>query len=177
MKDHLGKSFGLTIAFLIPGMVALYALAYFMPELRTWFGLVSERPTTVGGFLFVVVGSFGVGVIVSGVRWFLCDRFLAPQVSLNTQRRREGETEAAYQALIANHYQYYQFYANTSVALAWLFLCWLIANDPGWAAALQRLVFLAVAAGALLLFAHDAMKKFNRKALQLLGSPQRETSA
>lgn len=177
MKDHLGKSFGLTIAFLIPGMVALYALSYFMPDLRTWFGLMAEQSATVGGFLFVVVGSIGVGVVVSGVRWFLCDWFLAPQVSLNTQRRREGETEAAYQALIANHYQYYQFYANTSVALVWLFLSWLVAKDPGGTLVLQRLVLLAISACGLLLFARDAMKKFNRKALQLLGPPQRQTSA
>ena len=158
-------------------MVALYALSYFMPDLRTWFGLVAEQPTTVGGFLFVVVGSIGIGVVVSGVRWFLCDWFLAPRVSLNNQRRREGETEAAYQALIANHYQYYQFYSNTSVALVWLFLSWLVAKDPSVSLVLTRSVVLAVSACGLLLFARDAMKKFNEKALQLLGPAQRQESA
>ena len=177
MKDPLGKSFGLTIAFLIPGMVALYALSYFMPDLKTWFGLVAEQPTTVGGFLFVVVGSTGVGVVVSGVRWFLCDWFLAPRVRMNAQRRREGETEAAYQALIANHYQYYQFYANTSVALVWLFLSWLIVSEPDGMLVLGRLGLLSVSACGLLFFARDAMRKFNEKALQLLGPAPRQDSA
>ena len=157
-------------------MLGLYALSYFVPGLRSWFGVAASQPTTVGGFLFVIVGSVGAGVIVSGVRWLVCDWFLVPPIKVDTSRRRIGETEVAYQALVANHYQFYQFYSNTTVALVVLFLSWLVTQQPGANALLVRGSLLLVGSVALLLFARDAMQKFSNKATKLLGPAPGETS-
>ena len=45
--DTLTKSFGLSIAFLIPGAIELYATSFFVPVVAIWFG--ADASTTVGG--------------------------------------------------------------------------------------------------------------------------------
>ena len=128
-QDHLTKAFGLTVAFLAPGMIGLYAASLWMAGLQTWFGTVSNQPPSVSGFLLLNVGAAGTGVFVSGIRWLLLERTRL----LNTlcreevisddatkddiSKRREASTEAAYQNLVAQFYNFYQFYANTAIGL------------------------------------------------------------
>ena len=46
---------------------------------------------------------------MSGLRWFIFDRFLVPKVKIDHRSRRDKDTEAAYQALVANHYQFLHY--------------------------------------------------------------------
>ena len=94
MQNQLVGSFGRTIAFVIPGMIALYALAFFVPSLHAWFGL-TQQPT-IAGFLFVVLGSIGLGVFVSGIRWRALDWLLMPKVDLDHAPDTEPSTRAGY---------------------------------------------------------------------------------
>jgi hypothetical protein len=122
--DTLSKSFGLSIAFLIPGAVGLYAASFFAPVIRDWFAVSPDGPA-VGGFLFVILGSVGMGVFISGLRWFVLDWLLGEQIGLtwfaqypaglDLTRRKDEKAEAAYQDLIFRHYQFYQFYVNQAL--------------------------------------------------------------
>lgn len=137
-QDHLTKSFGLIIAFVVPGMVGLFAASFFVPPLRVWFGIASTQPPTVGGFLFVNVAAAGVGVFLSGVRWLVIERGLwrelDPGGGVSLAARRTSEL--AYQNLVSQFYNYYQFYANTLVALFLLYIAWAasswLAKGPHW---------------------------------------------
>ena len=168
MQDALINSFGRTIAFIIPGMGALAGVSLLVPELQAWFGVT--QPPTVGGFLFVMVASIGLGVFVSGLRWLLLDRWLMPPLKLDQSRRSEIGIEAAYRSVIVNHYQFYQCYANASVALVLFFVALILTQQPGlWRGASMLVVVVAIIA-ALLLFANDASTKYAEKAKQILGS-------
>jgi hypothetical protein len=180
MKDDLPKSFGLLIAYLLPGVVGLWTLSYFAPFIREWFGAAARtKPeggiegatSSVGGFLFVVLGSIGVGLSVQAIRWLAYERFLL--VKKTRWRRnypkldhaaRKTETEAAYAALIDNHYRYYQFYSNTSVTIPLLYAVWWFKSHPpmhsvvGWGVAviLAELILIETGIGALDLFFEKA---------------------
>ena len=174
MQNQLVGSFGRTIAFVIPGMISLYALAFFAPELHVWFGLT--QPPTIAGFLFVVLGSIGLGVFVSGIRWLLFDWFLMPKVNIDNGNRINKDTEAAYQALIANHYQFYQFYMNSAVSIILLFLAWALTKRPDWLMVSiggSITMFTIVLSG---LFAKNAIELYYNKATQLLGTTPRGIS-
>jgi hypothetical protein len=170
--DSLTKSFGLSIAFLIPGAVCLYAASFFAPGIRDWFA-VPQDGSTVGGFLFVVLGSIGMGVFISGVRWAVLDLFICkkleikwlpdPPPGLDQARRKQRDCEAAYQDLLFRHYQFSQFYLNMPFALALAYGAWLI--DGQWTSqqAVWLLVLMAITDVILLASGKHALERYDEK--------------
>ena len=174
MKDQLGKSFGLVIAFLIPGMIGLYAASFYVRMIQEWFGTAASQSTNVGGFLFVVVASVGMGVFISGVRWFALERILWHRpISLPD---RTEKTEPIYQNLVHQHYYFYLFYANSLVALIVLYVAWLAATSRS-GGSIAIMSALGVGAGVILFFsAKDALGRFDLKSSQLHVVPARESA-
>lgn len=65
----LQESFGTVIAFVLPGFIGLRTLAVFDRTTQVWLSSTADKgPETVGGFMFVVLGSLGLGLFISGVR-------------------------------------------------------------------------------------------------------------
>jgi hypothetical protein len=171
--DTLSKSFGLSIAFLIPGAIGLYATSFYAPTVATWFG--ADASITVGGFLFVLLGSAGMGVFVSGLRWLVLEELIgwvkpAPR-NLDLARRKDERCEAAYQDLLFRHYQFYQFYANTPFALFFMYLAWFMSGraDVTNARAFWIFVLMALADLVLLWSAKHAIGRYADKLVELLG--------
>ena len=67
-------NFGLLIAYLLPGFIALYGIRPFVPAVTSWLAVSPTAAPTVGGFLFVTLGSTAAGLIVSAVRWAVVDQ-------------------------------------------------------------------------------------------------------
>lgn len=169
MGDDLSKAFGLTIAFLLPGLVGLYALSFFEPRILDWFGLAAQQEASVGGFLFVIVSSIGIGVFISGMRWLFIDWiFGAPPAIESRSRTRDQQTEQIYQDIRIQHYQFYQFYANTLCALVLVYIAWFIATNPPWSNAGTRGGVLIGIGVVLFLSARNAVHTYDRKVLNLL---------
>jgi hypothetical protein len=172
--DSLSKSFGLSIAFLIPGAVALYAASFFLPVVSQWFGAASNGPTiTVGGFLFVILGSAGMGVFVSGIRWMVIDWLVCqkmklqwlpePPPGIDQARRKNHDCEAAYQDLRFSHYQFAQFYLNMPFALALAYLAWLIRGQWTGEQVFWLAIGMAVADVVLLMSGKHALERYKEK--------------
>jgi hypothetical protein len=171
--DNLSKSFGLAIAFLIPGVVGLYALSFFAPAVQEWFGIAAKGSTSIGGFLFVVLGSIGMGVFISGLRWLVLEQWLAfvqrRPLNLDDARRRDEKCEAAYQDLLFRHYQFYQFYANMPFALGFAYIAWFVAEGRVGERAFWLLLLMLIADGVLLACAKNAITAYAAKVSGLLG--------
>lgn len=169
MGDDLSKAFGLTIAFLLPGLVGLYALSFFDPRILDWFGLASKQEASVGGFLFVVVSSVGTGVFISGLRWLTMDwMFGTPPAVESKARTRDPQTEHIYQDIRIQHYQFYQFYSNMLCALVLTYAAWFATTKPQWSDAGIRLAILVGGVVVLFLSARNAVQHYDRKVLSLL---------
>lgn len=110
--------FGIVIAYLVPGLVALSAVSDFLPSVDAWFGFGSNAPT-VGGFLYGTLGSIATGLTLSAIRWMTLDRIHhatgIPAPNWNFARLRQNLP--AFQGAVENHYRYYQFYGNMLLAL------------------------------------------------------------
>ncbi len=93
--EILNRQFGLVIAYLLPGFIALAGLAPLVPVVA--------------------------GMVVSCFRWFLIDRIHSltgvPAAAFNA--RALEDRPMALNFLIENHYRYYQFYANALIAVIW----------------------------------------------------------
>ena len=174
-----GKNFGLLIAFVLPGFVSLWGVSHFSPTLRAWLlasSVASGDSASVGGFLYVTLASVVAGLTASTIRWVIVDRLH----EVTGIRRpawddsRLQECLGAFEALIDNHYRYYQFYANMLVVMLFLFAARLVvAGRP--IADLDPLDcgILAVAciywAGS-----RDTLRKYYSRAEVLLGTRERE---
>lgn len=81
---------------------------------------------TIGSFFYVVLSAIGTGLTTSCIRWLTIDSLhywtgLRPPAWSFSQLA--GRTEA-YHLLNENHYKYYQFYANSVVAIIFAYCAW-----------------------------------------------------
>ena len=186
-QDQLGKSFGLVIAFLVPGMIGLYAGSLHVPMLQDWFAVAGRAQTTVGGFLFIIIASSGAGVFLSGVRWYFLEDWIKRAVGVSAQHdianRRENQTELVYQHMRQQHYDFYLFYSNTLVALVVLWVSWVFSQLPvltawtfSWATARPIVVTLLGAAAGWVLYesAKDAYRRYQEKRAAVLKLARKE---
>jgi hypothetical protein len=101
--DQFSQAFGYTVAFMLPGLVGLYGLSFRIPMIRDWFGVAAAQSTTVGGFLFAAAASLGLGMFLSGVRWYCLDRFLPPAPEFASHLRTNPNCEVVYQDIRLQH--------------------------------------------------------------------------
>src|SRR5207248_5067323 len=119
MKESSVTNFGLLVAFLLPGFVALWGVSYVSEAVRQWLGASPDSAPSVGGFLYVTLASVMAGLTVSTVRWIAIDSIhhltgIAPPA---WDCSRLQENVAAFDMLNEFYYRYYQFYANMAVAI------------------------------------------------------------
>ncbi len=156
--------FGVLIAFIAPGFVALKATSYHSATAADWMANAALREQTVGVFLFALLASLSLGLGVSGVRALLVDRLFQKSLWKYSVPRPlilwhlADETRLTTLVTIRdNYYRYYQFYANTAVAL----LIWAIARCVALGEAMSwRMLFTGVAIIALLFSAHDSWERY-----------------
>ncbi|MCA9212168.1 MAG: hypothetical protein KDB27_03810 [Planctomycetales bacterium] len=124
MEQPSKQTFGLLVAYLIPGALALWGASFFFEPVH-WLLSLDKQPT-VGGFLYVTLASVGVGMTVSSVRWLVVDRLHSvtglrnPDWDFSLLTSNVG----AYLLLVEFHYRYYQFYANMFIAVAFTHVAW-----------------------------------------------------
>jgi hypothetical protein len=124
MREISPNNFGLLIAFVLPGFMALWGGAYLSPVLRSWLEGSEAAGPTVGGFLYVTLASVGTGLTVSTVRWAVIDTIHGwtglPQPKWDYSRLQSNVN--AFKMLNENHYKFYQFYGNGLVSLVFFYV-------------------------------------------------------
>ena len=170
VTDIREDSFGLLIAYVVPGFLLILQLSIFSESLQAWLVPSPETAPTVAGFLFVTVASVGAGLTASTVRWLVldtihhCTGLAQPQWSFQNLHARAE----AFQGIVQNHYRYYQFYGNTVVVV----LCGtLVQRGPGAMMGLSPAPAMLVDLGLVGLFAiasRDALRKYYSRTRELL---------
>jgi hypothetical protein len=170
VKETSVTNFGLLIAFLLPGFVALWGLGYNSEPVHSWFGVSSQETPSVGGFLYVTLASIVAGLTVSTVRWIVIDtvHHITGITRPAWDFSRLQDNVAAFDMLNEFYYRYYQFYSNMAVAILFTTLMrhasasagpWSVDTTDGGAAILM-IVFLAGS--------RDSLRKYYRRGEQLL---------
>ena len=171
MSDLTGKNFGLLIAYVLPGFVALWGVGRFSKTVDSWITASQQHAPTVGGFLYVTLASLALGLTVSAVRWATIDTLhhktgiKPPSLEFSTL----GDKLDGFHGLVENHYRYYQFYSNMFVSLVVVFLA--VADFPkdlceiGLPTAGCLFLELVFLAGS-----RDALRKYYARAERLLGT-------
>ena len=145
MKDLSSTSFGYLIAFLLPGLAALYALSFWFSQIGSLLQPVLKADATVGPSIVLLLMAVGIGLCVSAVRHYLFERLLCARYKLPkdmfSELYKDGRL-AAFKEVVDAHYRYHQFYGGCGVALLILFVGW-IRNHLTCEAYVATLAFVA----------------------------------
>ncbi|MCK4341624.1 MAG: hypothetical protein KAY37_07875 [Phycisphaerae bacterium] len=181
MREVSGQNFGFLIAYVLPGFVSLWGVSHFSPTVRGWLvasSVTAGNSATVGGFLYVTLASVAAGLTASTIRWAVIDS-LHHWTGINRPAWDDSKLQerlGAFEALVENHYRYYQFYANMLVAMLWLVAARLAASgrcvtelDP---------LDCGILAVGLLYWAgsRDTLRNYYTRAAFLLGTKESEVS-
>jgi hypothetical protein len=173
LKEVSDKNFGLVIAYVLPGFVGLWGASWWSDTVAAWLNADRFGAASVGAFLYAILGSLGAGLTVSAVRWVVIDT-LHHRTGIhppNWDFSRLQDKLQAFDALVENHYRYYQFYANTFVAVVFACGCWAIADaeNPPWPT--WRALAISLLEIVLYATSRDTLRKYYSRAERLLGPP------
>lgn len=125
MTEPLERNFGLIIAFLLPGFTCIFGVGSLNPTVAGWLSDTPSNSPSIGGFLYVTLGSLAAGLIVSAIRWAVIDSLHhktgIPRPNFNFKRLNENLP--AYQLAVEYNYRYFQFYANMTIAIPIFTFC------------------------------------------------------
>jgi hypothetical protein len=168
------RQFGLVVAYVLPGFIALGGFALFVPDVAAWLRVV-EGTSGIAASVYTLLAATALGMIVSCFRWLLIDHALAltglnaPVWTLDGLQDRL----AALDYFVEYHYRYYQFYANTLIAAVWTYLLhrWLATSSL-----LGPWTDLGVVILCAVLFAgaRDALQKYYIRTGSLLSDSRRK---
>jgi hypothetical protein len=171
MKTISSGSFGLLIAYLVPGFTALWGLAQVSSTVQSWLGANPNTAPTVAGFFYATLASVAAGVTVSTLRWLLIDSIHhatgihRPRWDFSQLRGNVDEL----QLLIEIHYRYYQFYGGMMVALAIAYITARSSVDT-WSSPLGWIdVGFVVLEVAFFLGSRDTLTKYVERGEMLFG--------
>ena len=158
-----GNTFGLFIAYTLPGLTAIYGLPLAMTLTSGWTTILAASNPSAIDFIIIVFQATTVGLIVSSVRW----------LTLDTLHHRTGlrppawnfaildHSVAILELLIQIHYRYYKFYANMVVALLWSFA------TGGWSFGWKQNVCYVLLIGLFTVASRDALRKYYERTTSL----------
>jgi hypothetical protein len=173
VRDLSADNFGPLIAYLLPGFVALWGMGSFMPSVEVWLAASPSAAPTVGGFLYITLGSVAVGMLVSAVRWAILDT-LHHHTGIPQPPWDFSQFPAhmdAFDSLVQDHYRYYQHYGNMLVAVAFVYLSTTFGIRPlmthEWWKDLGVLVVVLI----LYVGSRDALRKYYERTAVILCAP------
>jgi hypothetical protein len=172
MNTLSNENFGLVIAYILPGFVALWGVSFFSPTVESWIMVSQQGAPTVAGFMYVTLASIGTGLTVSGIRWAIIDSIhhLTGLVRPAWKFVNLDEKLQGFITLNEAHYRYYQFFSGMFVAVAFTYSAWLVWNGKGLRAAGWANLHFVILEIVLFVNSRDTLAKYYSRVAQLLGT-------
>jgi hypothetical protein len=138
IKDITSTSFGLLIGFLLPGLVAVFALSYWEDSVADAFQTFLTDDSNISLLLLIGLGALTAGLVVSAIRWFLYEvvldkipKLYGDEVTEEERQRMSKEDRLeAFRAAVDETYRYHQFFGGLSIAAPAFFVGWLETTNP-----------------------------------------------
>lgn len=145
MSGVTSTTFGLLIAYLLPGLIAFFGISLWSPPVAELFSTFLTSQSNAGLFLLVLLAALVGGLFLGALRWLLLDRLLCrwmfgkdrillgirtPQVPppspTSYASLAKDQRLTAYRAFIEEIYRHYQFWGGTAIAMPIVLLGWLV---------------------------------------------------
>lgn len=134
MKDVTSTSFGLLIAFFLPGLAGFYSLVFWSSRVKNLFNTFLTAESNVGLFFLVFAGAVIIGLQITLLRWLLFERCFRKSVRFDPADFAVLGTDenklAAFRAVVDEHYRYHQFWGGMFLVIPVFFAGWLVESWP-----------------------------------------------
>lgn len=164
------RQFGLLIAYVLPGFVALGGLAPLFPLVARWLQPVESSDLGLGPPLYAVLAATAIGLMLSCFRWVLVDHInhLTGVKRPAWDDSRLDHVLGGFDYLVQNHFRYYEFCGNTLMALL---LAYGLDRSLGTLPFLGAATDVGTAIVALVLFlaSRNALKNYYHRTNRLIG--------
>jgi len=171
MQEVSPFNFGLIVAYLVPGFVILWGLSFYSPIIAVWLaGPAQQNVPTVGGLFYATLASVACGMIANVFRWAIidtlhhCTGVRMPRWDFSLLQEKLG----GYELMVELHYRYHQFFANMLIAIVFTYIAY--RSTPNGSAMPFGPMDVGFVIVGLVLFmgSRDALKKYYRRAGELL---------
>jgi len=164
VRNVTTTSFGIAIAYLLPGMVGLYSLTFWSARLGPIFTTFLTAESNVGLFLLVVMASLAVGLLVNFLRWLVFERWRRGRLT-SDEFALLGSNLAMLEAFregIDNNFRYHQFGGGMNIVLLSLYAGWLKSSlsDLSWSIVIGSVVAFTAVQGVTGLGALEAYPRY-----------------
>lgn len=169
MNSQFQNSFGILIAYVLPGSIVVAGLSWHWPLLATWLHAEPSSEPSLGGFLYAGMAALTAGLITSAIRWAVIDSLhhYTGLSAPNFDFTRLPDRLESFSLAVEHYYRYYQFYANTLIAQAIFTVCYLSAGGS----ISFRLAAVGLSVGAVLFVAsRDSLRRYYTRVSLLLGT-------
>jgi len=149
--------FGIFIAFILPGSVAVYGLRYVSPRISALWSMLESGQIIVGPLILLAVAALAAGLIVSALRVVVLEPIFCltgvQEKELNYQKLANPDHLELFKEMIENVYRYAQFYGNMLLALLFCtFLRYLVGNASICQTTADKIVSLAIIGSLITIF-------------------------
>jgi hypothetical protein len=163
IKDVTSTTFGLIIAYLLPGLTAFYAMSFWSLRVENWFNRILNGDASAGLIVFVIFGAIVIGLQLSVARWLVFECVICRDCRFDAMALAgisDPGKFTAYRMLVYEQLRYHQFWGAMSLAQPVLFYGWITTQQehriPTWLSIL--LAFLCES--ATIYAAIDSLKRY-----------------
>lgn len=156
VKDVTVTSFGLIIAYLLPGLIGLYGLSFWSKTLQQTFSTFLTSESNIGLFLIVVLASLAIGLLANGLRWLFFEMvfFKKHRTQSSFHKALSGERKlAAYRVVIDETYRYHQWWGGAAFVIPIGYVGWVVESWPTVSVQQQSLITILFVCLEVLCFA------------------------
>lgn len=128
IKDVTSTTFGLIIAYLLPGLTAFYAMSFWSLRVKNWFDRILSGDASFGLSLFIILGAIVIGLQLSVARWLVFECAICRDCRFDAKtlaRVSDAGKFPVYRMLVDEQLRYHQFWGAMSFAQPVLFWGWL----------------------------------------------------
>src|SRR3954451_1682001 len=161
VKDLGSTSFGLLIAYILPGLVALYGLSFWLTPVASLFAGFLTAESTIGLSLLVVLMSIAIGLYVTVVRELIFERVICRTSKLCADDFSGLGSEAklsAFRAAVDEMYRYHQFWGGIFIVAPLVYVGWLTHTPHS----ISFVASLSLLIGVEVLSLYAAIESFKR---------------
>jgi hypothetical protein len=177
--ETTNRQFGLLIAYVLPGFIALGGIALLVPAVAQWLQPTGNQSGwDLAPPVYAVLAATAAGVTLSCFRWIIVDHIHhgtgveEPSWDLAALEKRLD----AFNFIVDGCYRYYQAHANMLVAVIWTY------SLIRWAGAFALLgpgtdLGVLILCAGLFAGSRDALAKYYWRSNQLIGSVAEKVDA